>query len=177
MKSINIVNFLIVALGLFFNTNINAEDEISGAEVINNNCARCHNARSINEFSIPEWSVIMPHMREKAHLTGQETKAVMRFIATVLEPSNDNVISSQSKINVKDGEELFKKFGCQGCHSLNKVGGDVGPELDTIIDVKGEEFFKQKLRNPQFNNSTSPMPRMPLNDEQIMAIAEFIKSE
>jgi hypothetical protein len=26
----------------------------------------------VREFSISEWRVIMPHMREKAHLTGSE---------------------------------------------------------------------------------------------------------
>jgi len=176
MKLINLVNLFIIVSGLVFSSKLHAEEEISGAEVINNNCARCHNARSINEFSIPEWSVIMSHMREKAHLTGQETEAVMRFITTVLEPANETTSSSQSANNVEDGEVLFKKFGCQGCHSLNKVGGNVGPELDTVIDVKGEEFFKQKLLNPQFNNSSSPMPRMPLNEKQIMSIAGYLKS-
>jgi len=176
MKSINLVYLLTVVSGLFFNFNIHAEEEISGAEVINNNCARCHNARSLNEFSIPEWSVIMPHMREKAHLTGQETEAVMQFITTVLEPTNGNINSSKPNIKVEDGEALYKKFGCQGCHSLNRVGGKVGPELDKVIDAKGEAFFKQKLLNPQFNNSTSPMPRMPLNEEQIKSIARYIKN-
>ena len=41
------------------------ETTLSGAELINNNCARCHNSRPVREFSISEWRVIMPHMREK----------------------------------------------------------------------------------------------------------------
>ena len=78
MKSI-IQILLVVSLSLLSAFSSYAEEKISGAEVINNNCARCHNARAVHEFSIPEWKVIMPHMREKAHLTGKETQAVLEF--------------------------------------------------------------------------------------------------
>ena len=65
---------IICALITFISLPNLADDEttLSGAELINNNCARCHNSRPVREFSIGEWRVIMPHMREKAHLTGSE---------------------------------------------------------------------------------------------------------
>ena len=161
-------------LASLFTFNVSANEEISGAEVINNNCARCHNARSINEFSISEWQVIMPHMRQKAHLTGSETEAVLQFISTVLGPNGTtNAKTTSQKM---DGKQLFNKYGCQGCHSLKGVGGKVGPALDSIIEDKGKAFVKQKLANPQFNNSASPMPMMSLSEEQISAIVEYIKS-
>ncbi|MEQ9362631.1 MAG: hypothetical protein RIF32_00225, partial [Leptospirales bacterium] len=56
------------------------EKEVSGAMIYNLNCARCHNPRPPQEFSDREWDVIMPHMRERAHLTGVETDKVLQFI-------------------------------------------------------------------------------------------------
>ena len=165
------------AASLFFiSLFVHAEpSQLKGAEVFNNNCARCHNARSIDEFSLAEWTVIMPHMREKAHLTGKETDAVMKFIALVkTDPStigkNENIQS------VLSGDALFTKYSCQGCHSINGVGGSVGPELDSVIADKGKMFFLQKLKNPQFNNPSSPMPKMPLDDEEINALADYLSS-
>ncbi len=148
---------------------------INGAEVFNNNCARCHNARSLDEFSLQEWAVIMPHMREKAHLTGKETDAVIQFVALV---KNDIGESNTSQNNqpTLSGKVLFTKYSCQGCHSIKGKGGSVGPALDSIVGSKGEEFFIQKLKNPQFNNPSSPMPKMPLNGAEIDALLDYLKN-
>ena len=148
---------------------------INGAEVFNNNCARCHNARSLDEFSLQEWEVIMPHMREKAHLTGKETDAVMDFIRLV---KNDDVtsVNTSDKSQTLSGEALFTKYSCQGCHSVNGQGGTVGPALDSTISDKGKDFFLRKLKNPQFNNPASPMPKMPITDREIEALADYFSN-
>ncbi|WP_404389822.1 c-type cytochrome [Pseudoalteromonas phenolica] len=174
MKSI-IQILLVASLYLLSAFNSYAQEKISGAEVINNNCARCHNARAVHEFSIPEWKVVIPHMRVKAHLTGKEAQAVLEFLE----------LTSQSVVLVKkvepenvialDGKQLFTQFGCQGCHSFKGDGGTAGPALDGVVKNKGIDFFINKLQNPLFNNSSSPMPKMPLNEQQINAIAEYIK--
>ena len=148
----------------------------SGAEIINNNCARCHNSRPIQEFSIQEWSVIMPHMREKAHLTGKETEAVMDFLKTISSvPYKD--AADVVAIPVMDGGALMTKYGCQGCHSFNGQGGALGPALDNTVEQKGAEFVRKKLTNPQFNNPASAMPKLPLSTAQIDALVDFLEQK
>tara|TARA_R110000765_G_scaffold95325_1_gene179428 strand:+ start:990 stop:1529 length:540 start_codon:yes stop_codon:yes gene_type:complete len=153
-----------------------ATEVASGAEIINNNCARCHNSRPIQEFSIHEWSVIMPHMREKAHLTGKETEAVMDFLKTISSvPDKD--AADVVAIPVMDGGALMTKYGCQGCHSYNGQGGALGPALDNTVEQKGAEFVRKKLKNPQFNNTASAMPKMPLSTAQIDALVDFLEQK
>ncbi|MFT7524945.1 MAG: mono/diheme cytochrome c family protein [Arenicella sp.] len=160
----------------FISSSVTAESQpINGAEVFNNNCARCHNARGLDEFSLEEWAVIMPHMREKAHLTGNETDAVMQFAALVKGDSGNGETPKQKQATLS-GEGLFTKYSCQGCHSVKGQGGSVGPALDSIIDSKGVVFFIQKLKNPQFNNPSSPMPKMRLNDAEIDALSDYLKT-
>ena len=53
-----------------------------GAKLYSENCGRCHNPRPASEFTQKEWSVIMPHMRERAHMTGKEALAVETFLAS-----------------------------------------------------------------------------------------------
>ncbi|MCG8314375.1 MAG: c-type cytochrome [Pseudomonadales bacterium] len=173
MKKISINHFFILlALSIFSSFSHGDATEISGAQVINDNCARCHNARPVHEFSMQEWQVIMPHMREKAHLSKQETDAVLRFFETI---QSDNTPPDTVKTETLSGRELMTKFGCVGCHSIKGEGGDIGPSLDNIIGSKGEKFVKQKLVNPQFNNPASPMPKMNLSDDQIALMIEFLK--
>lgn len=174
MKLINYPTFLFI-IAVLSTTSVFATENISGAQVINDNCAKCHNARAVHEFSVPEWKVIMPHMRVKAHLTGQETLAVIEFLELTSQTSQSLKQPILVTNNVPDGKKLFGQYGCQGCHSFKGSGGSVGPELDHVIEAKGISFFTQKLQNPQFNNSASPMPKMPLNEEQIKALADYLK--
>ncbi|QGX38181.1 c-type cytochrome [Permianibacter aggregans] len=169
---------LLLTLGLFSVAGLGVHPaisaEISGAEVVNNNCARCHNSRPVHEFSLAEWAVILPHMREKAHLTAQETDAVLQFFQTVGQPRAVGTTSTSPSVPLS-GSELMTRYGCQGCHQFNGVGGVVGPSLDRIVADKGEPFVRQKIVNPQFNNPASAMPRMPMTEAEVDAILALLK--
>ena len=147
-----------------------------GAKVYGENCARCHNARPAEEYSKKEWSVVIPHMRAKAHMTGKESLAVEAFLASTLTADVRNTPSHESADAPKrTGAELVTQFGCQGCHQLKGEGGTLGPVLDDVISDKGEAFVLQKLIDPKFNNAASAMPKYPMTKEDIAAIIEFLK--
>ena len=153
-----------------------AEDvAINGAEVVNNNCGRCHNSRSIDEFSLEEWVVIIPHMRERAHLTGAESDAVLGFFQSLQETSSENL--SGSEVAARTGEELITRYGCLGCHSFNGEGSSVAPNLDNTISLRSEDFVRRKLLNPKFNNSATPMPRSSINNADIEVLIAYLKNE
>ena len=56
------------------------------------------------------------------------------------------------------------------------AGGTLGPSLDNVISEKGRAFFLRKVKEPQFNNSSSAMPQMPITDDELEALAEFLSS-
>ncbi|ACV26704.1 MULTISPECIES: c-type cytochrome [Kangiella] len=148
----------------------------SGAEIYNDNCARCHNPRPIQEFTGADWSVIVPHMREKGHLTGEEARVLEKYIQDMLEPSESASQKSESALDeLPDGRTLVSRFGCMGCHSFDGSGGSIGPALDNIVAQRGKDFVKAKLKNPQFNNPASAMPRISLSEEQIESIIEYLE--
>tara|TARA_R110002110_G_C13465503_1_gene719023 strand:+ start:6984 stop:7514 length:531 start_codon:yes stop_codon:yes gene_type:complete len=148
------------------------EEPIDGAEVISLNCARCHNTRTIDEFTIQEWAVIMPHMRERAHLTGEESRAVLRFFQTIKQSSEEH--SSSNGNALRTGEQLVSAYGCVACHSYAGNGGKA-VSLDNVITRLGEDFFRRKLQNPQFNNSATPMPKMNISEEEIDQLIIFFR--
>ncbi|MFD3282486.1 c-type cytochrome [Alteromonas macleodii] len=168
---------IICALITFISLPNLADDEItlSGAELINNNCARCHNSRPVHEFSISEWRVIMPHMREKAHLTGSEVKAILEFMEIASSPAQPVEVTLAKSLTVNP-RDVLTRYGCQGCHQVQGAGGTLGPSLDNVISEKGRAFFLRKVKEPQFNNSSSAMPQMPITDDELEALAEFLSS-
>lgn len=146
-----------------------------GAKLYSQNCGRCHNPRPATDYTKKEWSVVMPHMREKAHMTGKEALAVEAFLASTLTADVRNEFkASLQDAPQKTGEQLVAQFGCQGCHQMSGSGGELGPSLDGIVDSKGKDFILKKLKNPKFNNTASAMPRFPMTENDMMTLVDFL---
>ena len=52
----------------------------AGAELWAQNCVRCHNARSPDNYSDAQWEVVGMHMRVRANLTGEEQRVIVAFL-------------------------------------------------------------------------------------------------
>lgn len=173
--------FLLISL---INVNVSAyaeSDANRGAQVVNDNCGRCHNLRPVQTFSTSDWAVILLHMRERAHLTGIETASVLAFY-TSLQPSEVNTTGPMQAYELSTvadparGRELANRFACQACHVMAGGGGTLGPKLDGVVRSKGEVFVRDKILNPQSSNPTSSMPKIPLSNGELDALIAYLKS-
>ena len=184
MKKIIILLMIGAALDLMLAPNATAVEPqttnviAEGARLYNEDCGRCHNPRPASDYSKSEWSVVMPHMREKAHMTGKEALAVEAFINSTLtrdirnrEPFSRKETAGSSLT----AGQIVDKYGCQGCHQIHGSGGQLGPALDGVVSRRGVDYVRQKLRNPKFDNAASPMPRFPLSEEEINTLVESFK--
>ncbi len=80
-------------------------------------------------------------------------------------------------VGMSRGAALFKTKGCIGCHSIEGVGGDVGPELDGIGSEHDAAFFRKYIPNPQSVDPSSDMPpQSQLTQEEIDALADFLSN-
>ncbi len=172
---------VVISVAILFASNANAEHTkdtsmiAEGARLYSENCGRCHNARPASDYSKKEWSVVMPHMREKAHMTGKEALAVEAFLdSTLTADVRSDLKSSEKEVPQRSAEELVAQFGCQGCHQIEGKGGNLGPALSGIVAAKGKEFVMKKLRDPKFNNAASAMPQYPMTDADIEVIIKFL---
>jgi putative heme-binding domain-containing protein len=51
----------------------------------------------------------------------------------------------------KKGEAVYNASGCSACHSINSVGGDIGPDLSRIGAGRGPANLKARLIDPGAN--------------------------
>ena len=173
---LSVVTLTISTFSVFAEHASDASLVAKGAKAYSENCARCHNARPAEEYSKKEWSVVIPHMRAKAHMTGKETLAVEAFLASTLTADVRNQATYENIDSPKkSGEQLVAQFGCQGCHQIKGEGGKLGPTLDGVVSDKGEAFVLKKLTNPKFNNTASAMPKYPMNEMDMKAIVGYLE--
>lgn len=109
-------------------------------------------------------------------------------------PSQAAAPAVQIRGNANNGEELFGQKGCIGCHTINGIGGQVGPDLTEVsrLDLARERpgrtwpsviaYIQESIRTPQayvvqgFPNP-SPMPgaeQFELSDRDIEDIVAYL---
>jgi cytochrome c oxidase subunit 2 len=86
----------------------------------------------------------------------------------------------------QQGYEVFRTKGCMACHTIDGVAaGVLGPDLTHVgsrttiaagILPNTAEGLARWLRNPVAEKPGSLMPRMPLTEEEIAALAAYLKS-
>lgn len=83
-----------------------------------------------------------------------------------------------------DGQEIFKK-NCLSCHAIGKDGGNTGPNLTGFGDkqrVAGvlehdKKNLEKWIKDPQKVKPGNNMPNVPLSDEEVDAVADYLLSQ
>lgn len=82
-----------------------------------------------------------------------------------------NVSSSDVSKNSKP--KIFEQL-CMTCHMLNGSGGNIGPALDNIGNIRDRNYLKQWLIDPYSLKKDSLMPKLPLTNENIDELVNFL---
>lgn len=74
------------------------------------------------------------------------------------------------------GEALFRSRGCTRCHGIDGGRGSGGPDL-TFVHRKhpDADWYRRFVRNPRSVRPNSTMPAFKLADEDLSALAEFLR--
>jgi mono/diheme cytochrome c family protein len=104
--------------------------------------------------------------------------------------------AAQAKGDARRGERLFGEAGCNGCHTVKGIGGQVGPDLTRVgsLDVKTqrpggrwptlEAYLRESIENPNaysvpgFENP-SRMPSaavLKLTDQEVSDLVAYLLS-
>ena len=73
------------------------------------------------------------------------------------------------------GEKLYTNtYGCNGCHSLNDVGGLVGPVLDRAGVRLNPTWVYRWIKNPQAMKKHTRMPNLGASDADARALTYYL---
>ncbi len=73
------------------------------------------------------------------------------------------------------GKKLYTDtYGCNGCHSINDVGGLVGPVLDRAGFRLNDTWVYRWIRNPQAMKKHTRMPNLGTSDADAKALTYYL---
>jgi mono/diheme cytochrome c family protein len=88
----------------------------------------------------------------------------------------DLTISDNKRVEQAErGKQLYANtYGCNGCHSLNDVGGLVGPALDRAGFRLNPTWVYRWIRNPQAMKKHTRMPNLGASDADARALTYYL---
>jgi len=99
--------------------------------------------------------------------------------STPLTPEKRHVESkpraSLRSVVTYEGADLFHADGCIVCHSIGRVGGQVGPALTHIGWKLSTDDMKKLLHNPDDVLPNGKMPQLYLTDQEIDGLTDYLK--
>lgn len=147
------------------------------------NCNDCHTILGIGGYYAPDVTKVMsyrdadwmqrflkdpqavwPANRKMPdlHLKDQEISDVIAFLSWVNGIDTNNwppkpmVVAAAAA--PKPGEGIYKAQGCSACHSIEGIGGQIGPDLTKAGSRRDKEWIEEQLKNPKSHNPDSIMP-------------------
>ena len=150
------------------------------------NCNDCHTILGIGGYYAPDLTKVMstrdaawtrrfikdpeavwPAARKMPNLHGQDAEidALVAFLTWVNGIDTNNwppkplaATGAAPSKKAQHGRELYASLGCTGCHTINGVGGKVGPDLSQVGSRRSVGWIKQQIRNPKSHFPDSTMP-------------------
>ncbi len=164
------------------------------------NCNDCHTILGIGGYYAPDVTKVMGHrdaewvarfLKEpekvwpnarkmpNLHLQDQEIADVIAFLTWVNGIDTNNwppkPLLATAVTSGSPGEAVYKAQGCSACHSLDGVGGKVGPDLSKVGTRRDKEWIEEQLRNPKAHNPQSIMPSFnKLSEKDLDDLAAYL---
>lgn len=75
---------------------------------------------------------------------------------------------------IAQGQQLFFKQGCYGCHTVGQVGTPIGPDLSRVGAEHSLPYLTGWLRDPASQKRSAHMPKIELAEAEIQALAMYL---
>ncbi len=75
---------------------------------------------------------------------------------------------------VQMGREVYQEINCAYCHTVNGVGGDLGPDLSGVGGTLEPEKIEKYLENPHVMVPATLHPKLLFTEEEMSALVSYL---
>src|SRR5262245_8664440 len=121
-----------------------------------------------------------PQKAESAARNEAEIDGIVAYLFANAE-KHDFAVKNPPRGDAKNGEQIVKGIGCQGCHVVGEGKRDeIGPRrtfgqpLENIGNKTTYEWIYNWVRDPKHYSPTTYMPNLRLTDSQVADVATYL---
>ncbi|MEW5976344.1 MAG: cytochrome c [Acidobacteriota bacterium] len=174
-----------VWMGIGTKVKFQLQAEPSWARKYNAQCTLCHT-------TYPRLNRTGYEFRRLGYRLPQElqAKATLPPKAANLQAAHEPVVTKPTGYKPKPGgpesekgRAIYEKLNCAGCHSINNLGGHIGPPVDGIGGRRDPEFLTGHITNPEEHAKKFPelhagqanrMPHPHATPEEVKLIVAYL---
>ncbi len=156
------------------------------------NCAACHNVTGteakagpnlLNTAGRHDQAWLLLHFKspgltspgstmQPVNLTGTQLNNLAATMLA-LTPDNGDIITTTPAF-VAEGAAVYQKSFCFSCHTVNGVGGKIGPSLNGLSGRRTEAWTAEHFANPQKMSPGTSMPAYKLSPADMQNIVSYL---
>lgn len=102
---------------------------------------------------------------------------IKRILFLLIIISSSSIAAETLSGNAERGKTIFASRGCSICHSINRIGGAVGPDLTQVTIRRTDERLVKWLNDPPSLLKDTDMPKVSWASEQeVFDLIAFFKT-
>ncbi len=107
-----------------------------------------------------------------------EVKSIAAYLADMKDQSIDGsrVTYSKSERDIIAGEETVKTVGCLSCHTVDGLGSDFAPALDSVGNKVKPGYLRKWIENPREYDPDTSMPSLRLSNRELDNVVAYLMS-
>jgi cytochrome c oxidase subunit II len=98
------------------------------------------------------------------------------FLGVAMLVITSPALAQERSTLVEQGNQLFFKQGCYGCHTVGKVGTPIGPDLSHVGAQYSPSYLTGWLHDPTSQKRAAHMPKIDLTEQEIQALVAYLSS-
>ncbi len=107
-----------------------------------------------------------------------EVRSIAKYLADMKDPSLDESQETYSKSEsaISAGEETVKTVGCLSCHTVDGLGSDFAPALDSVGNKVKPSYLRKWIENPREYDPDTSMPSLRLSNGELDNVVAYLMS-
>lgn len=111
-------------------------------------------------------------------LSDEEINTITNYFAFLSGEPYPYYLETRKEIypeDIRSGEKLYQEiFACNGCHTVNGLGGEVGPDHTDLASRLKRDWLERWLQDPQAIKPDVRMPRFEFEGWEFEALTDYL---